>query len=154
MDKKELLAYHSPYIQTQRHYGANDYKTIMISHIFTKLYATTLDLYLSNWFERRSWRGRDQASFGMDYQIEDHIFNLSVVIEEAKQRSSKNYCCFVNFQKSFDIVPTQTLLLCQHSVGSFHTSCAFSKSIKTTIGVNQGYPLSPTLFVVYINEIK
>jgi hypothetical protein len=47
--------------------------------------------------------------FHLEYQTINHIFTLRAIIEEARHRSSKVYCCFVDFQKAFDIVPREAL---------------------------------------------
>lgn len=82
----------------------------MIRHTLAKLYATTIDIYLSGWLESVGIRARGQVGFKEDYQTMDHIFTLRAIIEEAKHRSSKIYCCFVDFHKAFDTVPRHLLI--------------------------------------------
>jgi hypothetical protein len=77
----------------------NNYRTIMVGHTFSKLYATVLHMKLSSELEQRSLRARGQAGFRPTHQTIDHIFTLWAIIEEARHRSSKVYCCFVDFQK-------------------------------------------------------
>ncbi|RUU23914.1 reverse transcriptase domain-containing protein, partial [Mesorhizobium sp. M6A.T.Ce.TU.016.01.1.1] len=87
----------------------NNYKTIMIGHTLAKLYATTIDIYLSDWLESAGIRA-GQVGFRKEHQIVDHIFSLRAIIEEAKHRNSKIYCCFVDFRKAFDTVPRDLLM--------------------------------------------
>ena len=77
----------------------------MIGHTFAKLYATALNTMLSNELDRRGCRAKGQAGFRADYQTMDHVFTLRAIIEEARHRSQKVYCCFVDFRKAFDYVP-------------------------------------------------
>jgi hypothetical protein len=46
-----------------------------------------------------------QADFRKGYKTIDHIFTLQAIVEEARQRSLKIYCCFVDFQEAFHTVP-------------------------------------------------
>jgi hypothetical protein len=41
----------------------NNYKTIMVGHTFSKLYATTLHMKLSSELERRHLKAREQEGF-------------------------------------------------------------------------------------------
>jgi len=87
----------------------NNYRTIMVGHTFSKLYAVVLHQWLSEELERRHLRARGQAGFRPDYQTIDHIFTLRAIIEEACHRSSKVYTSFVDFWKAFDTVPRDAL---------------------------------------------
>ena len=127
---------------------------------------------LSAELDRKGCRVRGQAGFWADYQIMDHIFTLRAIIKEAKHRSEKVYCCFVDICKSFDSVPrvalferlrvisifvmlhTAIMRLYETMIGRFRTPEGFSNPIHSTIGVKQGCPLSPTLFGLYIDELE
>jgi hypothetical protein len=87
----------------------NNYKTIMVGHAFLKLHATVLHMKLSCDLEQRHLRDRGQAGFRSAHQTINHIFTLRDIIEEARHRSSKVYCCYVDFQKAFDYVPREAL---------------------------------------------
>jgi hypothetical protein len=87
----------------------------------------------------------------------DHIFTLEAIIEEARHRSSRVYCCFVDFQKAFDTMPrslysrdfdiniSETLLaaimrLYESVLGRLRLAHDLSDFIQSTIGVKQGCP--------------
>jgi hypothetical protein len=148
----------------------NNYRKV--GQTFTKLHATVLHMKLSNELEQRSLRARGQEGFQYANQTIDHIFTLQVIIKEARHHSSKVYYCFVDFRKSFDSVSresffrrlkdngiSQTLLttiMCLYELilGCLlivHRMFNFNRS---TIGVKRGCPLSPTLFGIYIDELK
>jgi hypothetical protein len=95
----------------------NNYRTIMVGHTFSKLYAIVLHRKLSSDLEQRQLRARGQAGFRPAHQTIDHIFTLRAVIEEARHRSSKVYCCFVDFRKAFDSVPREALLQRLRDIG-------------------------------------
>ena len=83
----------------------------------------------------------------------------------------KVYACFVDFRKAFDTVPSSRLIrrlqemhipesiiwrvmsLYESVQDRVRAPGGLSGWIKSTIGVEQGYPLSLTLFGLYINEI-
>jgi hypothetical protein len=46
------------------------------------------------------------------------------------------------------------MCLCKSILGRLCTVPEMSDFIKSTIGVKQGYPLSPTLFRIYIDELE
>ena len=84
----------------------------------------------------------------------DHLFTLRAIIEEARHRSEKVYCCFVDFCKAFHFVPkvalfegpreigisemlrTAIMRLYETVIGKFRTPKGFSDPIHSTIGVN------------------
>ena len=101
----------------------------------------------------------------------DHIFTLRAIIEDARYRLKKVYCCFVDFCKAFDSVPRMALFQRCRMIGTsktltiimrlyktmvcrFKTPEGFSVPIHSTIRVKQGCPLSPTLFGLYIDELE
>ena len=54
----------------------NNYRTIMVGHTFSKLYATILHMKLSNDFEQRNLRACGQAGSRPTHQTIDHIVTL------------------------------------------------------------------------------
>ena len=89
----------------------------------------------------------------------DHIFTLQAIVEEARHRSEKVYCCFVDFCKAFHSIPgmalfkrlqeigisemllTAIMRLYESVVGRLRTPNGFSVLIHSTIGVKQVCPL-------------
>ena len=94
------------------------------------------------------------------------------MIEDARHRSLKVYCCFVDFRKAFDSVPredlfqrlrdigisttflTATMRLYESVLGRLREFGGLFEFIWSTNGVKQGCPLSPTLFGIYIDELE
>ena len=82
------------------------------------------------------------------------------------------FCCFVDFRKAFDTVPRDKLWGRMEELGvpihlrefvhrmneevkvKTRTSARIFESFRSNIRVKQGFPLSPTLFGLYINELE
>jgi hypothetical protein len=161
-----VTSHHSPNTQIKPQLGSNNYKMIMVGHTFSKLYAMVLHMNLSSELERRHLRARGHARFRPTHQTIDHIFTLRTIIKEAQHRSSKVYCCFVDFRKDFNSIPRETLFqrlrdigisstlptaimrLYESVLGHLCTVHVISNFIKSTIEVKQGCPLSPSLFAL------
>lgn len=94
-----------------------NYRTIMIGHTFSKLYATTLINILSSELNMRNCRAKGQAGFKVDYQTMDHRFTLRAIIEEAYHHSKKLYYYFVDFHKAFDSIPRVALFQRLRNIG-------------------------------------
>ena len=75
----------------------NNYRTIMIGHIFAKLYSMALDVLLS-------------------HRLEDEG-HLKTIIEEAHSRSLRVFCYFMDFRKAFYTIPCHFLFKIFQFVG-------------------------------------
>ena len=85
---------------------------------------------------------------------------------------SNIFCFFVDFRKSFDMVPRNNLWnileelkvhfelraaairLYENVIAKFKSNEGWPRDIKCNIGVKQGFPLSPTLFGIYIDKLE
>ncbi|MCO5548265.1 hypothetical protein L7F22_001722 [Adiantum nelumboides] len=144
----------------------------MIGHTLAKLYGAVLEAELSTHTEAARIRAPGQAGFRRTFSTIDHIFVLRCLIDGAKARKRRLYCCFVDFCKVFDTIHKerlfqrlQELQIPSEMIWGIHSLYAqvtgrvrcpggLSDPFASTIGVKQGCPLSPTLFGLYIDKIS
>ena len=86
-----------------------NYRTIMIRHTMAKLYGAVLEAELSSYAEAEGLRAPEQAGFRRAFSTIDHVFVLRCLIDGAKARKKRLYCCFVDFRKAFDTAPREKL---------------------------------------------
>ena len=102
----------------------------------------------------------------------DHLITLRIIVEECCNDKSNIFCFFVDFRKAFDTVPKNNLWnrledlkvpfelrdaairLYENVIAKFKSNEGWSRDIKCNIGVKQGFPLSPTLFGIYIDKLE
>jgi hypothetical protein len=146
--------------------------TIMISPILAKLYQSILEKKIGIWLEIHGKRAKDHVHFRCYPSTVDHLVMLRIVAEERHNNKTNLLCCFVDFRKSFDIVPRISLWnrleelkvpsemrvvvvrLYESVISKFRNIEGQSKEINCNIGVNQGCPMSPTLFGIYIDKLE
>jgi hypothetical protein len=86
-----------------------------------------------------SWIIKGQAGFRKDYRTLDQLFILRTVIEQSKAKKKPLYCCFVYFEKAFDIVSHEVLwqVLASLGVKGCFLQCLHAMYAKDTVGINQ-----------------
>jgi hypothetical protein len=102
----------------------------------------------------------------------DHIVTFRIIAEEFHNTKTNLFCCFVDFRKSFDMVPRKNLWnrleeikvplelrnvairMYENVITKFKNIEGTSKEIKCNIRVKQGCPLSPTFFGIYIDKLE
>ncbi|KAL3677048.1 hypothetical protein R1sor_026996 [Riccia sorocarpa] len=144
------------------------YRTIMIAHIFAKVFGKLLEMRLTDWCEEQGVRAPVQAGFRRQFSTLDHLLTLRVIMEEAKRARQPLLILFVDFKKAFDSVARnliQDQLITLNVPGDLINAIARlyqSVIVKTqqqdtgvdsTLGVIQGCPLSPTLFGPFIEKL-
>ena len=72
----------------------------MIGHTLAKLYGAVMEAELSTYAEGEGLRAPGQAGFRRAFSTIDHIFTLCCLIDHAKARKRRLYCCFVDLPQS------------------------------------------------------
>ena len=114
---------------------------------------------------------KEQTAFRKNRNTEDQLIHLAQSIENAFQDGHKVVATFIDLTKAFDKVWKQGLLLklqtagvkgkmfkwvksfLSHRMARVKLNGALSQKVTLKEGVPQGGVISPTLFIVYINDI-
>jgi len=102
----------------------------------------------------------------------DHIVTFSIIAKDFHNNKTNLICCFVDFRKSFDMVPRKNLWnmleeiklplelrvvairMYENIILKFKNTKGSTEEINCNIEVKQGCPLSPTLFGIYIDKLE
>ena len=68
-----------------------------------------LEKKISKWAEERDKRAKGQAGFRPKNSTIDHGINLRHIIEKVWEKKEVVFCWFVDFRKSFDMVPRDNI---------------------------------------------
>ena len=122
---------------------------------------TQLDPYLSE----------EQAGFRKDRNTVQQILTLRLLAEKAKRQGKKIFNCFIDFQKAFDTIKHKIIWATLKSYGVETKMVALLKKIyesgqsavrigkengewfRTDVGTRQGDPMSPLLFIAYLDRV-
>ena len=153
-------------------YNPSNYRGITLNSSLGKLFCQVINNRVVSFLESRGLFAKEQAGFRKHQRTTDQIFILKQIIDHAlKSRNGRLYCCFVDFQKAFDNVWHEALLLKLQDIG-IHGKCfgiikamydeatvyarsgdTMTHGVQVKRGVHQGNTLSPTLFNIFINDI-
>ena len=150
----------------------DNYRAIAVSSVIGKLFSTIL---LDRFIQFRKLKCPDppnQLGFTKNAQTYDHIFTLQTIASKYKKMRKTTYAVFVDFRKAFDTVCRQALLYklakngftgkfynilkTMYSNSSAHIKLSGYLSDKFQIkkGTEQGHPLSPDLFKLFLSDLS
>lgn len=151
----------------------SNYRGITLINVMGKIFSLLLRNRLNKWCETEHILNESQFGFRDNRSTTDAIFLLHTTIQKILSKKSKLYCIFIDYQRAFDTINRDALweklihskISCKmtnmiKSIYSKVQSCIklsndmpLSDFFDVTIGLKQGEPLSPILFILFINDI-
>ena len=150
----------------------NNYRGITLTSILSKIYSHILDNRLRSWVDDINILNECQFGFMQNKSTVDCLFILQSVVKNQLYHERKLYCAYIDFQKAFDLIYRNGIWykLCEmgaslwfvKSVKAIYNSvelCVrslgkFSDCFDSFVGVKQGEPLSPLLFILFLNDLS
>ena len=147
----------------------SNYRTIsLINHISKVLLMILLNRLQ---YQLNPYLSEEQSGFRKDRSTVHQILILRLIAEKAKRKGKKIYNGFIDFQKAFDTVNHKVLWAVLKSYGVDYKLITLLKKIygkaqsairinkengewfHPNVGTRQGDPLSPLLFITYLERI-
>ena len=150
---------------------AQNYRGITLINIIAKIYSQILLNRVTKWSEKENKLSQNQFGFQKGKSTVDCIFSFYSIISKTLHAGEKLYCVFIDYEKAFDKIDRTFLWqkLISENVSSklvqaislmylIVKSCIRYQSSKSDffsshIGLKQGDPSSPLLFMLFINDI-
>ena len=154
-------------------YDPNNYRAIAIGSNLGKLFSSILLNRLLRFRENNAPNLPNQQGFCKGGQTLDHILCLNTCINKyTAKKKGYLFACFVDYAKAFHTVCREALiyklhdmrikgrfLMClQHMYSSSNARIKLlgrmSRKIDIFVGTEQGHPLYPELFNIYIHDLS
>ena len=150
---------------------AHNYRGITLINILGKIYSQILLNRLSKWSEKHDKLSKNQFGFQKGKSTVDCIFLLHSVISKVLHSGEKLYCVFIDYEKAFDRINRPLLWhkLIHEGVSSkfvralksmydevracIRCNGSLPRSFNSYMGLKQGDPSSPLLFMMFINDL-
>ena len=149
----------------------SNYRGITLINSFAKLFSVVIRKRVNSWCEEQSLLNDFQFGFRDKRGTADCIFVLHTLIQKILARKSKLYCAFIDYEKAFDTIIHDAMWIKLINAGlsskiitiikaiynkisaSVKLSHDISSCFDICLGLKQGEPLSPLLFVLFVNDI-
>jgi hypothetical protein len=149
--------------------NCSNYRTISLINHTGKVLLMVLLNRLKSYLD--PYLSEEQAGFRKDRSTVHQILMLRLLAEKAKRQGKKIYNCFIDFQKAFDTikhkiiwamlksygVQTKMITLLQKiyekSQSAVRIGNDYGEWFQTDVGTRQGDPLSPLLFIAYLERV-
>ena len=145
---------------------AQYYRGISIVYLMAKIFDIILLNRFKSWFKPSD----QQTAYQEKKSCADNVFLLRCLISYARKAKEKLFIISIDFDGAFDRVSRSVLIrkLSRFGAGTLFVMCIASMYLKTDnmvfqgedyifytlyAGIKQGLPLSPMLFLFYVNDI-
>jgi hypothetical protein len=136
-----------------------------------KIFSLALRNRLNKWCENQEVFSDMQFGFRNHRSTADCVFILHSIIKKVLANRSSLYCCFVDYEKAFDTVNRQALWSKLFEIGvsskmlkiltaiyknvsaCIKSFSGLSEFFEVSLGLKQGEPLSPILFLLFVNDV-
>ena len=163
----------SPIHKSGDRYNPDNYRAIAVGSNLGKLFSTILLNRLIQFRKLHCDDPINQLGFCKNAQTNDHILTLKTIIDKyRKKHKTKLFACFVDLRKAFDTVSREYLLykitnlnirgnffnvlqnMYDNSTAKIKLNRLLSPKINIEQGTEQGHPMSPELFKIYLMDLS
>ena len=166
----------TPIHKTGDRKNPDNYRAIAVGSCLGKTFSAILLNRLLNFRHKYCPDPVNQLGFTKGSQTNDHILTLKTIIDKyytkKTGKSKKLFACFVDLRKAFDNVNRSLLLdkierlqidgnffkvlsdMYKNSTAKLKINIYLSNSFKTEKGTEQGHPMSPDLFKIFISDLS
>ena len=163
----------TPIHKSGDNYNPDNYRAIALGSCVGKLFSSLLLKRIQDFRNSNCPDHPNQLGFKKGAQTSDHILTLKTIIDKYTQKHSRKiYACFVDYRKAFDSVAREALLykiaklgiggnifqtlknMYENTSSRIKLISKLSDHIKLSNGVEQGHPLSPELFKIFIHDLS
>lgn len=148
--------------------NCSNYRTISLINHAGKVSLVVLLNRLKSHLD--SYLSEEQIGFRKDRSTIHQILMLRILAEKAK-RQGKRYNCFIDFQKAFDTIKHKIIWavlkscrvdlqiirllkrIYEKSESAVRVGNDYGEWFQTDVGTRQGDPLSPILFITYLERV-
>ncbi|KAK9836006.1 hypothetical protein WJX81_005419 [Elliptochloris bilobata] len=149
----------------------SNYRPIAVGEPVTRLYAALLNVRLVAYTERAGLRAPSQAGFRPCLSTQHQLFCLQHLVDRATHLRQPLFCCFLDLKGAYNRVPRALLWQALQRLGvhgrmlgalqSLYSNAEYAINVggrrgvgvRSTRGVKQGCPLSPTLFGLLLDGL-
>ena len=156
-------------------YDPNNYRALAVGSGIGKLFSSILLERLHKFRAENAPNPSNQLGFCTEARTVDHILMIDTCIQKyVKKHRKKLFSCFIDFKKAFDTVCREALIYKLNLIGvkgkflevlshMYRNSKSkakikllnrISEVIDINVGTEQGHPISPELFKIYLLDLS